>query len=136
MDINGIHHLVGENEQVFRVATQSTVDLVLLPKDNDVVSDDCLICKKEGYVHYKDMSMKGRYCKTHYQLAKPKPQKPETRIGSYHNHRTEPYHFLHTENEYLNNVQTYFGIELRKKGTSHRQGSILRRKRRVPHERF
>ena len=112
MDINGIHHLVEENEQVFRVATQSTVDLVLLPKDNDVVSDDCLICKKEGCVHYKDMSMKGKYCKTHYQLAKPKPQEPETRIDSYHNHRTEPYHFLHTENEYLNNVQTYFGIEL------------------------
>ena len=110
--ISGIPHLIGKNEQAFKVITESDTGPVILPKNNNVVSDDCLICKRDGCVHYKSMSMKGKYCKVHRQLAIPKPQEPETRIDSYHNHRTEPYHFLHTENEYLNNVQTYFGIEL------------------------
>lgn len=110
--LNGTHQLLTEDEQVFRIVTRTGIDSVLLSKDNDVVSDDCLVCKRDGYVHYKNISMKGKYCKIHYRLAKPKLQTPETRICSYHDHSTEPHHFLHTENEYLKNVQTYFGIEL------------------------
>lgn len=112
VNISGVPHLVEKDEQAFRVTTQKGAELVILPKGNDLVSDDCLICKRDGCVHYKNMSMKGKYCKTHSQLARPKPQEPETGIGSYHNHKTEPHHFLHTESEYLKDVQTYFGIEL------------------------
>lgn len=111
-EINDMLHLVMEHEQVFDVINSQGVDKVVMPKNNNLVSDDCLICRRDGCVHYKNMKTKGKYCTVHRELAKPKPQEPETGICAYHNHSTKPFHFLHTESEYLKNVQTYFGIEL------------------------
>lgn len=111
-EINDMLHLVMEHEQVFDVIDSQGVDKVVMPKNNNLVSDDCLICKRDGCVHYKNMKTKGKYCTVHRELAKPKPQEPETGICAYHNHSTKPFHFLHTESEYFKNVQTYFGIEL------------------------
>lgn len=111
-NINDEYYILGNGDCVFNIVTRNGTERQISKKNDERFSDDCLICKRDGHVHYATLSTRKGLCLVHYNLANPRPEAPEAEVQSYHSHSTEPRHFLHTQTEYLNNVETYFGIEL------------------------